>query len=1153
MKILTTKSWMVLCALALLLAGQAAWAQQANVPARIVEAVDDTQTVTLQGNVHPLLRVRFDQGPVSDATPATRMLLLLQRSPQQEAALRQLLDQQQDKTSSNYHAWLTPAQFGTQFGPADADIQAVTGWLQSHGFQNVKVGAGRTTIEFSGNVGQVRNAFHTDIHRFLINGEQHLANVSNPQIPAALAPVLAGVMGLNDFRPKSHMRRVKNFLGGKVTGSGPHPAVSFTCSSGPCYGIAPADFAKIYNVPNNLTGSGVPIAIVQDSNINISDVQQFGNVFGVSNLANFSASNIIVSGPDPGNLGGDAEGEALLDTEWSGAVAQGATIDLVVTQDTETIGESGVDLSANYIIQNNLAPIMSESFGTCEADLFSNGSNGNLFYYYLWEQAAAQGITVILSTGDTGSDSCDAIASPQQDFSTSGLSVSGLASTPFNVAVGGTDFNYGGSPTTYWATPGGTTESANSYIPESTWNSGCAATATAGNIAANNCTSTVITNDATNESFADLEGGGGGESNCATLNNAGTACSGGNPLPSWQTGIPNVNTYRDIPDISLYSAVNTNSNTFLIMCQQDSIKQNGSACSLTGQTPEITPIGGTSAAAPAFAGIMALVVQQQGGEPNGRQGNANYALYQIYKNNLNNANTICASTAANVSKTGCIFYDTQMGNNSVACAGHSPNCSNTSTAANAYGILVDPNAGTNPGFLSVAGYDKATGLGSVNVTNLATAWKSVNFTPATITLSNPSPTSIAHGGQVSFTVTVAPSSGTGTTPTGSVVLIATPPSPPSPVTIGAFTNSTSTSPAPTFVLNTGGTAAITTNALPGGNNYQVVAQYSGDGTYAPSSSPPVDVTVSQENSLTSLSFWTYDATDGLYDSQLTGSPVSVQYGTSYIMRVDVTNTAGTQCENGTVPCPTGTITETYDGQPLNDFSGGTADYATLNALGFLEDLPINLPASSTAHTVKAVYSGDNSYVGSTGTAPLLVSQAPTSTSVASSLGVITSGTSVTLIATVATQSGGDPPCGITNSGTVAFTSNGTALSGTVTYTPIAATSTTGAACTAALKTAISGLYPPGTVRPGPPSVPLAPVVVALLSLLLFLLGLRWLPEGQRRAYAYAGLVAFALLVVGIVGCGGGGGGGGGTRTITATYSGDTNYTTSSGSTSITVQ
>ena len=508
MKIVKKTRWLIVCAVVALLAGQAAWAQTTNVPARVLSAVDDTQTVTLKGNVHPLARAEFDQGPVSDAAPATRMMLLLQRSPEQETALRELLDQQQDKTSPNYHAWLTPAQFGTQFGPADSDVQAVTDWLQSHGFQNVKVSPGRTTIEFSGNVGQVRNAFHTEIHQFSVHGEQHMANVSDPQIPAALAPVLRGVVGLHNFRPKPLMHRMNNYLGGHVTGTGPKPQVTFTCTSGPCYGVGPGDFATIYGVPNGLgslpstlTGANVTIAIVQDSNVLVTDIQQFNSVFGFS--TNFGPNNIILNGPDPGvqnrTTGNGDEGEAVLDVEWSGAIAPGATVDLVVTQTSETIGAQGTDLSADYIVQNNLAPIMSESFGLCE---FDEGTSGNAFYYTLWEQAAAQGITVILATGDNGSDMCD--VGSGLDYATSGLGVSGLASTPFNVAMGGTDFP---NASAYWNTSNGTPpESAASYIPESAWNSGCAATATTGSLGT--CTSAIITANSGTNAGIDMEGGG---------------------------------------------------------------------------------------------------------------------------------------------------------------------------------------------------------------------------------------------------------------------------------------------------------------------------------------------------------------------------------------------------------------------------------------------------------------------------------------------------------------------------------------------------------------------------------------------------------------------------------------------------------------------
>src|SRR5712672_4751844 len=176
--------------------------QNGRVAARVLDTVDDTNRTMLRGNVHPMARAQFDRGAVADAQPVTRILLLLQRSAEQEAALRQLMEEQQSKNSANYHAWLTPDDFGKRFGPADADVQAVTDWLTSHGFQNIKTTRGKTVVEFSGNVGQVREAFGTEIHKYNVNGKEHFANASSPQIPAALAPVLRGVVALHNFRPK---------------------------------------------------------------------------------------------------------------------------------------------------------------------------------------------------------------------------------------------------------------------------------------------------------------------------------------------------------------------------------------------------------------------------------------------------------------------------------------------------------------------------------------------------------------------------------------------------------------------------------------------------------------------------------------------------------------------------------------------------------------------------------------------------------------------------------------------------------------------------------------------------------------------------------------------------------------------------------------
>ncbi len=750
--------------------------QAAPVPARVTQTVDEGNRVMLHGNVHPMARAEFDRGAVADSQPASRMTLLLQRSPEQETALRQLLQQQQDKSSPNFHKWLTPDQFGKQYGPADTDIQAVTDWLTSRGFTGIKVGAGRTTVEFSGNVRQVSSAFQTEIHHFFVDGKMHVANVSDPQIPAALAPVVAGVLSLHDFKPRAQVHPLGTFRKTKATGE-VKPLFTFAgCGTGnapvPCYAVGPGDFAKIYNVPivaGTADGTGVTIAIVQDSNLNVADVQQFRALFGLP--ANFTNNNIILNGPDPGiqgpnSVSGD-EVEADLDAQWAGAVAPGATVDVVVSEDSLSIGTFGIDLSAIYIIDNNIAPIMSESFGSCEAGL---GVAGEQFYQALWQQASAQGITVILSSGDSGSAACDPAAAPaNQDVATQGLNVSGLASTPYNVAVGGTDFQNGTVPSPFWNTTNAanTQVSAKSYIPESTWNDSCAAAAIAGNLSLATCTATTI--NANNTSGApsfgiDIVAGGGGPS---SLVSSGSPV---NPKPVWQTGTNGnpADGFRDVPDISLFAGNGFNG-SFYIICQQDANTGTGSStssCDLNSPFNDFQGVGGTSAGAPAFAGIMALVNQKTGQ----RQGNANFVLYQLYKKNT--AGTICPSNVAAVTATGCIFYDTVTGNNSVACQGGKPNCSNTSTAANQYGILVDPAHTNNPAWETTTGYDLATGLGSLNVGNLLASWSSATFTGDTVAITSPATNTvnITHGATANFTVKVTP------TPVGGAVsLVASPP------------------------------------------------------------------------------------------------------------------------------------------------------------------------------------------------------------------------------------------------------------------------------------------------------------------------------------------------------------------------------------------
>ena len=411
-----------------------------KVPPRITQAVDNERRVILRGNTYPLARPEYDRGAAPDSLPMERMLLVLTRSREQEAALTTLLDEQQDKSSPNFHRWLTPEQFGQQFGPADADIQAVVGWLSSQGFLVNNVAKGRTVIEFSGDAGLVRNAFHTQIHKYVVDGEEHWANVSEPQIPVALAPIIGGIDSLNNF-PRSPMHHfVGTFSRSKATGEVTPLAPLFTypgCGPSPisCFAVGPYDFATIYNVlplwNAGIDGTGQTVAIVARTNISIQDVRDFRNLFGLP----AKDPRIIVNGPDPGITSVDEEREADLDVQWSGAVAKNATIDLVVSASTNST--DGSDLSAQFIVENNLAPIMSMSFGQCE---FFLGTSGNMMFNQLWQRAAAQGITVFVAAGDQGSAGCD--NHPKLPIpAISGLEVNGLAATPFNVAVGGTDFN----------------------------------------------------------------------------------------------------------------------------------------------------------------------------------------------------------------------------------------------------------------------------------------------------------------------------------------------------------------------------------------------------------------------------------------------------------------------------------------------------------------------------------------------------------------------------------------------------------------------------------------------------------------------------------------------------------------------------------------
>ncbi|HZS52951.1 MAG TPA: protease pro-enzyme activation domain-containing protein, partial [Bryobacteraceae bacterium] len=402
------------------------WGQVPEV--RITNSINAVQLRTLAGNVHPLARAAFDQGAAPSDLPMDRMLLVLTRGAAQEADLETLLKAQQSPLSPQYHQWLTPQEFGARFGAADEDIQAITNWLQTQGFTVNRVSNGKTIIEFAGTAGQIQRAFHTDIHKYVVNGTEHWANASNPQIPAALASVVAGVATLHNFTKQTQLTHSAQAFEAALSANG---RPQFNSSSG-SYALSPGDYAIIYNLNPllraGINGTGRTIAVVGRTNIHVSDITDFRSTFGLP----ANNPNVIVNGVNPRDLGGDEEAEAVLDTTWAGATAPGATVDLVISKTTNTT--DGVDLSEEYIIDNNLADVMTESFGDCEANYTQAEA---AMYTSLAQQAAAQGITYFVAAGDSGSAGCN---SGSDNTSDGKVSVNVLASNPYVVAVGGTEF-----------------------------------------------------------------------------------------------------------------------------------------------------------------------------------------------------------------------------------------------------------------------------------------------------------------------------------------------------------------------------------------------------------------------------------------------------------------------------------------------------------------------------------------------------------------------------------------------------------------------------------------------------------------------------------------------------------------------------------------
>lgn len=638
---------------------------------RITEKITGEGWFTLSGHIHPNAKPEYDQGRADAALQLSYVTLVLQPSESQQAALDGLLSEQQNPASEQYHNWLTPEGFGARFGASQEDIDKVVAWLESEHLTVIRVARARNAIVLSGTAEQIGNAFQTEIHNYKVNGEMHYANATEPLLPAALRGIVLGIRGLHDFRLKPRIRKSSvapmpgHRTGPEYTSSGDHD-------------LAPDDFATIFDIQSlygsGMNGSGQKIVIVGQSDIDTSHLSTFRSKFGLSET---NLKTVLVPGSsDPGTSSADAQ-ESDLDLEWSSAVARKSDLIFVYASDV-------LD-AVQYAIDENLAPVLSMSYGGCEPLM---GSSEAKTMQSWGKQGNAQGITWVASSGDSGAAACyQSVIGPPGLVGTGSaftLAVNLPASIPEVTGVGGTRFNEGSG--TYWKSSNDTRTQASaiSYIPETSWN---------------------------DSAIGSLASSGGGASSFFSK-------------PSWQTGtgVPNDDA-RDVPDVALPASADHDG--YLVYTTE-------------GLDTGWYVFGGTSAGAPAFAGMLALLNQylvSNGHQSAAGLGNVNPHLYQF------------------VSSTAAAFHDVTSGSNivSVMTCSLSGGCSKTSV-----------------GYSATKGYDQVTGLGTIDAYNFVTDWHTGTAgTKVTPTMTaTASPSTISTGGSTTLTATV--SSTDGHIPTGTV-------------------------------------------------------------------------------------------------------------------------------------------------------------------------------------------------------------------------------------------------------------------------------------------------------------------------------------------------------------------------------------------------
>ena len=632
--------------------------------------------VVLRGNVQGLARAENDLGHADRSRLIQGVTLAFRPSAAQQKDLDQFISDLRNPSSPRYRKYLTPKQFGQRFGLSQNDLDKVITWLQSQGLTNIQVANSRNEVSFDGTVAQIESVFQVEMHHYLVDGVVHLANANGPSLPAAIADSVVNVGHLHNFAPRPRAKAV------------PH-LTSFVSGN---HFLTPGDFAAIYGLNSLGDGAGQKIAVVGQSTVSTTDLNTFRSNAGLPP----STVTMTLQGGTATRCAGD-EGESDLDIEWAGGIAKNATIIFVYAglNSGDACGQARANSvwdALQFAVQNNVAPFVSTSYGNCES------GNGQAFAQEVqgWaKQGITQGQTIVSASGDAGAADCETGTSSS---STTGLAVDMPASIPEVTGVGGSEFTgdaagtvSGSPPTTtaasdppYWLASGtgadGTVITAQQYIPEMAWND--------------------TTNSGNTGSVLSASGGG------ASLFFA---------KPTWQagTGVPG-DLFRDVPDISLSAS---NFHDSYLLCSEDFSATSCSVGFRESAGGNFSAVGGTSAGAPTFAAILALVNQSLGNTPPTGLAPVNPRLYQL------------------ASSYPAAFNDIKTGDNKVACTSGTTNC---------------PSGTTQIGFTAGAGYDQVTGLGSVNGAALAQDFAAAGFmlVPAAASYQ------VAQGSNVTATVNV---------------------------------------------------------------------------------------------------------------------------------------------------------------------------------------------------------------------------------------------------------------------------------------------------------------------------------------------------------------------------------------------------------------